>query len=213
MKSDERLSDGNNEGFPLYFGEGAWSSYLKEVDAERVEFLKMFIQMRHISNHLDVIFSKIRWNRVVFKSETGEGIEVATFHKSPCFIATQAILSFIETVVMVALQQQKLVTPQWVFQFMSCLNAIQKNFTCGIACVDAEDFSLGICHLKKGMQSVQKAIALLKEFPTKQIDGESTHFTALCIVKDLQLSLFDIRELLWSGILACTLNVSNQEDG
>ena len=190
-------SNEGDEGCSFSLSEKDWHSYLLAIDSEIAKFFKLFIQTRHISNHLDLVFTMMKWRRVIFTNErSDDDVEVVTFHKNPVYIASRAILFFIEKLWDFLLQKCPNVTPSLCWEFAKLINTVKDEMLCGVVGVDSCDFLLSVCHFKNLVAAIDKIFLLVNRLPDLPDDLQGFY-------KDIQTALFDIRELAWQSIMLC----------
>jgi hypothetical protein len=210
MNVEEYFSqDDNDEGLLFPMSEGNWHSYLAAIDAETGRFFNLFMQHKHVSNHLDVVFDAMRWGKIVFSGESfadGEEVEVVTFHKNPVNIASRAIFFFMEKIWDIFVSESKTVTAATCWHFSKLMSGMQREMLSGVASVDSCEYSLGICHFKNVMAAVNETIVAVRKLPNGE--GSAARF-----VQGLLLALFDIRELAWQSIMLCNVSDRKRHDG
>jgi hypothetical protein len=204
------FQEDGDEGLLFQMLEGDWISYLTVIDDEAGRFFKLFIENRHVSNHLDIVFNAMRWGKIIFSSDDTsldcEEIEVVTFHKSPVNIASRAVFFFIEKIWDIFLMKRKDVSAATCWNFAKLINTMQREMLSGIASVDSMEYDLAICHFKNVLAMVNEAILARSGLPDT---GESTEK----FIADLTIALFDIRELALQSIMMCSAAAANHGDG
>jgi hypothetical protein len=180
--------------------EKEWHSYLAAVDAEAGKFFRLFVRTRRASNHLDVIFSKMKWRRITFSggdiSRDDDKVEVVTFHKHPVNIASRAIFFFLEKICDFFIMNSGVIGVTDCWHFAKLMGTMRTEMLSGIANVDAMEYMLAVCHFKNVMAAVNGALFALRKLPAKGPIGR--------FLPDLTVALFDIRELAWQSIVLCT---------
>jgi hypothetical protein len=202
------LQDDSDEGLLFPMSEGNWHSYLAAIDAETGRFFKLFIEYRHVANHLEGILDAMQWKKIVFKNEGfygEEDVEIVTFHKNPLNIASKAIFFFIEKIWDIYTAECKTLTADACWRFAKLMNKMQNEMHSGVASLDSCEFSLGICHFKNVMSTVNEVISVAKKLPC---DSDKCRMFAT----DFMIALFDIRELAWQSILLCSISEENLGD-
>ncbi|MDR2779037.1 MAG: hypothetical protein LBB16_01990 [Puniceicoccales bacterium] len=201
--------DENNEGYSFSLNEKDWRSYLAAIDTETGKFFKLFIESRHISNHLDMIFAAMQWRKIIFTSnrlDSGDSIEIVTFHKNPVYIASKAIFFFMEKIWDISISEGKSLTITTCWHFAKLINAMQKEMFGGIASIDSCEYVLAVCHFKNVMAVVNDAMFSLRKLPP--IGGKAAGF-----IHDFAVSLFDVRELAWQSISLCNVAEKRCNEG
>ncbi|MDR2776432.1 MAG: hypothetical protein LBB17_00060 [Puniceicoccales bacterium] len=203
------LSEENNEGYPFSLKEKEWHSYLAAIDTETGKLFELLIESRHISNHLDIIFTAMQWKKIIFTSnrlDDDNSVEIVTFHRNPVYIASKAIFFFMEKIwdILVAEWKPLEVTTCWYFAKL--MNTMQKEMFGGIASIDSCEYVLAVCHFKNVMAAVNNAMFSLKKLPL--LEGKIKGF-----VYDFTVSLFDIRELAWQSISLCNVAEKRCNEG
>jgi hypothetical protein len=201
--------DENNEGYSFSLNEKDWHSYLAAIDTETGKLFRLFIESRHISNHLDMIFAAMRWKKIFFTSsrlEDDDSVEIVTFHRNPVYIASRAIFFFMEKIWDILVAEGKPLTAAACWHFAKLINSMQREMFGGIASIDSCEYILAVCHFKNVMAAVNDAIFSLRKVPP--IGGKAEGF-----VHDFTVSLFDIRELAWQSISLCNVAEKRCNDG
>ncbi|MDR2737887.1 MAG: hypothetical protein LBB18_03010 [Puniceicoccales bacterium] len=210
MKSEGYfLQDDNDEGLLFPMNEGNWHSYLAAIDAETGRFFKLFIENKHISNHLDVVFDAMQWGKIIFNGGgfmDGEEVEVVTFHKSPINIASRAIFFFMEKIWDIFVSECKSLNAAACWRLSKLMASMQREMLSGVASVDAGEYALGICHFKSVIAEVNCAIVAARGLPD---DCEK----ATMFAKDFSVALFDIREIAWQSIMLCNISEKSHGEG
>lgn len=175
--------------------EKQWHVYLSAIDAEAGKFFKLFILTRHIANHLDMIFAKMKWDRVVSGMSGRQSImsDVVTFHKNPIYIATRSVCYFLEKILELLFSENKTLVVKDYWGFIKCINDIRCEMICGVANIDVGECLLAICHFKQAISYVNNAIVLAGQMP--KFSGKMNGLKS-----DIGVALFDIRDLAWYGI-------------
>jgi hypothetical protein len=203
-------TDDCDEDFPFTLNEREWHSYLAAIDAEAGKFFRLFVQSRHVSNHLDVIFAAMKWRRITFSGDdaayNGDQVEVVTFHKNPVNIASKAIFFFMEKIWDFLLASGDGVAAPVCWNFAKLMNTMRTEMISGIANIDALEYMLSVCHFKNVMAAVNAALSALKKLPCA--DARMRWFAS-----DFTTALFDIRELAWQSIVLCTVAEKRCNDG
>ena len=198
-----------DEGSQFSLNEAEWHSYLSAVDAEAGKFLRLFILIRHVSNHLDIIFSKMKWNKVFVCKRTNnydEDIDVTTFHKNPINVASKALFFFAEKIWGMLLKSCDKVLAEDCWKFSTSMNLIHVEMISGVASMDTCEYLLALCHFKNAVAGVQRILSILPSFC--KFDEDFPGFN-----KDISIVLFDLRELAWCGIAMCkSANVGQEDD-
>lgn len=180
------------EGAQFSLTERQWHAYLSAIDAEAGRFFKMFVIARHVANHLDMIFAKMKWDR----STVGRASimsDIVTFHKNPVYIAAKSICFFMNKILELFFDENKTLVVKDYWKFIKCVSDIRCDMICGVANIDVGEYLLAICHFKQVISCVNDAIVLVDKMPKSsgKMSGLKT---------DINIALFDIRELAWYGI-------------
>ena len=138
-----------DEGSQFSLNEAEWYSYLSTVDAEAGKFLRLFILIRYVSNHLDIIFSKMRWDKVFVgkKISSYDDIDVTTFHKNPINIA----FFFAEKIWGMLLKSCDKVLSEDCWKFFTSMHLIHVEMISGVASMDTCEYLLALCHFKNAV--------------------------------------------------------------
>ena len=201
--------DESDEGYFLSLNERDWHSYLDAIDSEAGKFLVLFIGSRHVSNHLDMIFSKMKWRKVIFDGydcPNDDVVEVVTFHKNPVLIASRAIFFFMEKIWDVLVGEEKSLNSGICWHFAKLIATMREEMLSGVASVDSCEYVLGICHFKNVLAAVNGALSSMDKLP--ELDAKVKGFA-----DDLTLALFDIRELAWQSIVMCNVSERRYNEG
>ena len=161
-----------DEGSQFSLNEAEWHSYLSSVDGEAGKFLRIFILIRHVSNHLDIIFSKMRWDKVLVGKKVSsydEDIEITTFHKNPINIASKALFFFAEKILGMLLKSCDNVLADDCWKFSTSMNLIHIEMISGVASMDTCEYLLALCHFKNAISGVQKMLSILPSFCKFQV--------------------------------------------
>jgi hypothetical protein len=179
--------------------------YLAGVGESIGRFYELYIQTRHISNHMDLIFTKMKWLKLPSDAQKlgfhEDGNNVITFHRSPLYIAFSAILAFIENIFNVATQRNVSLPLVEYFDVCKSLNLISRELMCGIFSLDSTDYALATCHFKNVIRA-SNAILFTCNILLASTDGENNS-GLLDLLTDLRIATFDIHELSWQATMLC----------
>ena len=153
-----------DEGSQFSLNEAGWHSYLSAVDVEAGKFLRLFILIRHVSNHLDIIFSKMRWNKVFVGkkiSSYDDDIDVTTFHKNPINIASKALFFFAEKIWGMLLKSCDKVLAEDCWKLSTSMHLIHVEMISAVASMDTFEYLLALCHFKNAVAGVQRMLSIL----------------------------------------------------
>ncbi|MDR1595727.1 MAG: hypothetical protein LBR91_02265 [Puniceicoccales bacterium] len=200
--------DDGDDGFSSPLNEADWGSYLAAIDAEVGRFLKLFIESRHVSNHMDMIFAAMKWEKIVFTCDDSpdDDIEVMTFHKNPANIAARAIFFFLEKILDIFMSDGRESMSTVCWQLSKFVGTMRDEMLNGIASVDSCEYVLGICHFKRVIAAVNGAIHAIGKI--QRSDERAAQF-----VNDFAVAVFDIRELAWQSIVLCNAAEQRYDDG
>jgi intracellular sulfur oxidation DsrE/DsrF family protein len=201
--------DDSEEGFFSPLNETDWRSYLSAIDVEVGKFFKLFIESRHVSNHMDMIFSAMKWGKIIFTCDDGgddDDVEVVTFHKSPVNIASRAIFFFMEKIIDVLVSEEKGISVRVCRNICRLIGIMRDEMLHGIASVDSCEYVLGVCHFKTVLAAVNEGVNFAKNL--RESDSKMIPFA-----NDLMIALFDVRELAWQSIVSCYAAERRCDDG
>jgi hypothetical protein len=191
------------------WNEADWRRYLTQIDVETTLFLKKFVQLRHIINHLDLIALQMGWTQqednsieAIIQKRWRE--DPQTLHKHPVYIVTHGLYHFLYKNWELYQETIAEFNPQVSWIYARLLAMGEHNALLGIACMDTDDPVLAICHFKSSLQSVNHSMGLLQKAP-------SPSEKAKALLHDAILACFDLREV-WLRVMANCRNVDKEED-
>ena len=191
------------------WNETDWRRYLTQIDVETTLFLKKFIQLRHIINHLDLIAIQMGWTQqedhsieAIIQKRWREGPQ--TLHKHPVYIVTHGLYHFLYKNWELYQESMPQFNPQISWIYARLLAIGEHNALLGIACMDAEDLVLAICHFKSALQSVNHSMGLIQKAP-------SSSEKATILIHDAVLACFDLREV-WLRVMANCRDIEKNDD-
>jgi hypothetical protein len=191
------------------WNETNWRRYLTQIDVESTLFLKKFVQLRHIINHLDLIALQMGWTQqedhsieAIIQKRWREGPQ--TLHKHPVYIVTHGLYHFLYK--NWELYQESIPSfhsqISWIYARLLAIG--EHNALLGIVCMDMDNPVLAICHFKSALQSVNHSMSLIQKAPRP---SEKTKM----LLHDAVLACFDLREV-WLRVMANCRNTEKDED-
>jgi len=191
------------------WSEADWRRYLTQIDVETTLFLKKFVQLRHIINHLDLIALQMGWTQqednsieAIMQKRWREGPQ--TLHKHPVYIVTHGLYHFLYKNWELYQECSPDLNPQISWIYARLLGSGEHDALLGIACMDVDDPVLAICHFKSALQSINYGMGLIQKAP-------ETSEKAGLLLHDAILACFDLREV-WLRVMANCRDIGREED-
>ncbi|MDR3143334.1 MAG: hypothetical protein LBT57_00545 [Puniceicoccales bacterium] len=191
------------------WNEADWRRYLTQIDVETTLFLKKFVQLRQIINHLDLIALQMGWTQqednsieAILQKRWREGPQ--TLHKHPVYIVTHGLYHFLykNWELYQECSGDQNLQMSWVYARL--LGSGEHDALLGIACMDADDPVLAICHFKSALQSINYSMGLIQKAP-----GNSEK--AKLLLQDAILACFDLREV-WLRVMTNCRDIEKDDE-
>lgn len=216
-------SDGNWDETPREssWSECQWRNFLKNADQEIVRFLSIYNRLKEQPNHLDDIAIQMGWDaKDISLSDELSPVEAEedtdasfdpdeqvpyTLHCHPVIIITRALYRELhQSWEAYMIQGQNYVSPHLCWQYANSLHQAEMNVLFSIQAIDLGDFGLTICHLKNSLDALNQTLAVLP-----QITHPNPVFLDN-IRREMQIPLFDLREIWIQVIHDCRLESNNR---
>lgn len=209
----DSLGDDWSDQSSYVWSERVGRQYLLDVTKEVERFYNLYIRTRHIANHLDFIFANMRWRHLVgrarrFGGKESKNIPITTFHCNPLNIAFTSIFAFIESIFEISIRSDSAFQAITYFKLHQLINKTLLNQQEGTYSIDSGDYVLAVCHFKNVISTVNELMTMSMALKTS-INNKSKKKASEDFFKDLNIALFDIRELSWQAVSFCNSMAEN----
>lgn len=202
------------------WSESQWRKYLKDSEQEIERFLSIYNRLKDQPNHLDEIAIQMGWDvkdislsEELLPAESEPDVDGLfdsdellpyTLHCHPVIIITRALYRELhQSWEAYMIQGQNDVSAHLCWQYANSLHQAEMNVLFSIQAIDLGDFGLTICHLKNSLNALNQTLAVLP-----QITHSNPTFLDT-IRRDMQIPLFDLREIWIQVIHDCRIESDN----
>ena len=214
--------DGNPEhdwddSWETAWSEFDWERYLRSEDDEITKYQTLYNKLIRSENRLDEVALFMGWQQsagLQLEDDTEEdaddvdaGSMPYTLHKHPLFVASKALHGWLieRWTHIVSLHPDELPTAESL-ELHKAYSQSDYYGLLAVTALDLDDFALAIAYFKRGMVSLNRALALLAEFDSMSIEP-LRHY-----VKQAKIRLFDVREIWLRVSYDCRATIARGSD-
>ena len=189
------------------WSEKDWKQYITKNDLQVSLFLSLFVSSRNIVNHLDHIAVQMGWaqnQEGSFPQKFFRDHQPNTIHTHPVLTITRGLYHFLSKNWEIFLESSKTTDVKLCWTYAQLLNHGERNALLGIACMNAGDESLAVCHFKNALQILNFTMDLIQKIPKETLKAN-------VIFHDALTACFDLREV-WIKVMESCKNPEPEDD-
>lgn len=203
---DDDYNFDDDPDFNNLWSEKDWKQYISKNDLQVSLFLNLFVSSRNIVNHLDHIAAQLGWTNSdthSFPQNFFRDHQPNTIHSHPVSTVTRGLYHFLAKNWEIYLESSKTTDIKLCWNYAQLLNHGERNALLAIACMNAGDEALAVCHFKNALQILNLTMDLIQKIPKETLKINVLFHDAL-------IACFDLREV-WIKVMESCKNSENEE--
>lgn len=188
-----------DDSWETVWNEFNWEQYLRSEDDEVAKYQTLYNKLIRSANRLDEVALFMGWQQdaTLPMSDEPEGDaegefepQPYTLHRHPLFVSSKALHGWlIEKLSQHAALCAEQVPADKVLLLQKAYSESDYYGLLAVTALDMDDFALAIAYFKRGMVAINKALALIADLESMQIEPLPLY------LRQARLRLFDIREI------------------
>ena len=185
---------------------------MRSEDDEVAKYQTLYNKLVRSVNRLDEVALFMGWQQRPGEEENpavedDADPEPHTLHKHPLFVSSKALHNWLieKLQLHIALCSEQFSTQQ-ALALQSAYHESDYYGLLAVTALDMDDFALAIAYFKRGMVSINKALALLAEFEASGIEPLPLY------ARQARVRLFDVREIWLRVTSDCRSTIAKGSD-
>ncbi|MBK1877155.1 hypothetical protein [Pelagicoccus mobilis] len=215
-ESDANPNEEWEDSWETGYNEFSWEQYLQAEGQEVTKYQAIYSKLIRSANRLDEVALYMGWQPNADnqdperpQEESPKATHPYTLHRHPLFVSSKALHGWlIEQWGRRISLAPEAVDASSALAYQSTLTESDYYGLLAVTALDIDDFALAIAYFKRGMVSLNKALGMLSDFDSLQIEAVSLY------AKHARIRLFDIREI-WLRVTSdcrATIARGSEED-